>query len=102
MSLSSPIVVRAKDNPEMEGIMVSMDIISTPVKDPTTNEIAMTHNVLCGVCWNDHRTPAISMHNSEDLEWLDIPGFTGEDEDDLEFPEGEEESEEAQEDNTQE
>lgn len=92
MSLSTPIAVRHKDH-DMEGMMVSMDIISTPMKDPTTNEIAMSHEVMCGVCWNDARTPAISMHPSTDLEWVDIPGFTGEDEEDPDFlEEGEEEA----------
>lgn len=81
MSLSTPVYVRLKEDPSMEGLMVSMDIISTPTKNEN-NEIIMNHSTLCGVCWNDARSPAVFMHPVEQLEWLDVPGFT-DSEDDL-------------------
>lgn len=79
MSLACPLIVCAKDNPSAEGVCVSMDIISTPMKDGEGN-ITISNQVVCGVCWNDQRSPAISPHNAEDLEWLEVPGVTDSDE----------------------
>ncbi len=80
MNLAAPVIVAAKDNPAAEGILVAMGMVSTPVKEinPETNkeEINIVHRVLCGVCWNDQRSPAISMHDADDLEWLEVPGVT--------------------------
>jgi len=83
MSLATPVIVAHKDDENMMGVMISMDIIMTPIKmDDGT--IGMKEEVKCGVLWNDHRTPAPSIHPSSDLSWVEVPGVTDTDEDEEE------------------
>lgn len=70
--LTNPILVRAVENPELIGVMISKDIISTPVKDPQTGEVSFNHQVLCGVRWDEATIPAISMHDASQLESIAI------------------------------
>lgn len=68
------------------GVVVSEHLV--PVPD-STSASGMRFQATLGVCWDNLRTPAISYHSPDELEWIEVTGL----EDDEEESEEEDEEE---------
>lgn len=61
------LVVRHIKNKNYVGFVFSEHIVPTPTETGT-----LENRVMIGVCWQNKRTPAISYHTPEELEWLEL------------------------------
>lgn len=90
--LGIEVCLRAK--PSMIGIAIREFINYRPKINPQTGQTEFTEEAMVAVCWEDVRSPAIHYHKANELEWLAIPGFTEDDEDEEDFEDDEFEGEE--------
>ena len=60
------------------GIVVSEHLIPVPDQSSSTG---LRFQATLGVCWDDHRSPAVSYHSPEELEWIEVVGVDSEDAD---------------------
>ena len=74
--LATPIIVSHKDDPEMTGIAVSMDIVLMPCEKTDLNPVGIGPKAMMGVCWDHQRCPAVSIHDPSELSWEDVPEVT--------------------------
>ena len=63
------------------GVVVSEHLVPVPDQSSGTG---MRFQAMLGVCWENNRSPAVSYHSPEELEWLSIPAVEDNDEDEAE------------------
>lgn len=61
------------------GVVVSEHLVPVPDANSGTG---MRFQAMLGVCWDNLRVPAISYHQPEELEWIEVVGIDDETEDD--------------------
>jgi len=82
-----PFICTHVKNKNLTGIAITEHVIPLPDDKSPTGVRILT---LIGVLWDENRSPSPSYHENVELEWIEVPDLTDDDEEGDEEPDGEE------------
>lgn len=74
MSKITNVIVSLVADPTQTGIAIQSEMLAVPDKDQNGNAIGtISYACQIGVLWENVRSPMISFHGPEELQWLSVP-----------------------------